>query len=134
MPFRLLAQRHLVRAMILTFLFMGTFMALPYFNTELFQRIYRFSPLETGFAFLVPCIAIAVGTQIGGRLASRVGVRPLLLLGLSAGALGAAMVAANITPDGRYTGARPRPHHLRSRPGHHLDANVDHRGRRRSGR
>ena len=107
MPLRLLAQGHLARAMILTFLFMGTFMALPFFTTELFQRIYRFRPLETGFAFLVPCIAIAIGTQIGGRLASRVGVRPLLLLGLSIGALGAAMVAANITPDGRYTALVP---------------------------
>ena len=134
MPFRLLAQGLLARAMILTFLFMGTFMALPYFTTELFQRIYRFSPLETGFAFLVPCIAIAVGTQIGGRLASRVGVRPLLLLGLSVGRARRSDDCREHHAGRAVHGARPWPHHFRPRPGHHLDANVDHRGRRHSGR
>jgi EmrB/QacA subfamily drug resistance transporter len=102
MPLRLLTNGGLAVAMALTFLFMGTFMALPYFSTELFQRVYRFSPLMTGFAFLVPCFAIAVGTQIGGRLAARFGVRPLLLLGLTVGAIGATLVAVNITPGGSY--------------------------------
>jgi predicted MFS family arabinose efflux permease len=103
MPLRLVTHGGLAAAMTLTFLFMGTFMALPYFTTELFQRVYQFSPLTTGFAFLVPCAAIAVGTQIGGRLAARVGVRPLLLLGLAVGAIGAALVAVNITPSGSYS-------------------------------
>lgn len=100
MPLRLVTHSGLAAAMALTFLFMGTFMALPYFTTELFQRVYQFSPLTTGFAFLVPCAAIAVGTQIGGRLAARFGVRLLLLLGLAVGAIGAALVAVNVTPGG----------------------------------
>jgi EmrB/QacA subfamily drug resistance transporter len=103
MPLRLVTHGGLAAPMALTFLFMGTFMALPYFTTELFQRVYRFSPLTTGFAFLVPCAAIAVGTQIGGRLAARVGVRPLLLLGLAIGGIGAALVAVNVTPGGSYS-------------------------------
>ncbi|MGZ9720231.1 MFS transporter [Rhizobium miluonense] len=57
MPLRRVMRSGLATAMTLTFLFMGTFMALPYFTTELFQRVYRFSPLVTGFAFLVPCAA-----------------------------------------------------------------------------
>jgi hypothetical protein len=44
-----------------------------------------------------------VGTQIGGRLAARVGVRPLLLLGLAVGAIGAALVASNVTPGCNYS-------------------------------
>lgn len=107
MPLRLVRRGGLATAMALTFLFMGTFMALPYFTTELFQRVYLFSPLVTGFAFLVPCAAIAVGTQIGGRLAARVGVRPLLLIGLAVGAVGAALVASNITPGGNYSNLVP---------------------------
>jgi predicted MFS family arabinose efflux permease len=102
MPLRLVTRGGLGSAMTLTFLFMGTFMALPYFTTELFQLVYRFSPLLTGFAFVVPCAAIAVGTQIGSRLAARVGVRVLLLLGFAAGAVGAALVASNVTPGGDY--------------------------------
>jgi EmrB/QacA subfamily drug resistance transporter len=103
MPLRLIMRGELASAMALTFMFMGTFMALPYFTTELFQRVYRFSPLVTGFAFLIPCVAIAVGTQIGGSLAARLGVRTLLLVGLAVGAFGAALVALNITPGGNYS-------------------------------
>jgi MFS family permease len=103
MPLRLIMRGELATAMALTFMFMGTFMALPYFTTELFQRVYRFSPLVTGFAFLIPCVAIAAGTQIGGSLAARLGVRTLLLVGLAVGAVGAALVALNITPGGSYS-------------------------------
>lgn len=102
MPLRLLLSGNLATAMALTFMFMATFMALPYFTTELFQRVFGFSPMETGFAFLLPSVVIAAGTQIGGHLANRVGLRPLLLTGLSAGALGAALIAAQITPDGGF--------------------------------
>jgi hypothetical protein len=57
---------------------MGTFMALPYFTTELFQRVYLFSPLETGLAFLVPCVAIAtawreIGAAMRDFLAKHIG-------------------------------------------------------------
>ena len=107
MPLNLLGRGSLAPAMLLTFLFMGTFMALPYFTTELFQRVYLFSPLETGLAFLVPCLAVAAGTQIGSRLAARVGVRTLLALGLAVGAIGATFVALSITPGGGYPALIP---------------------------
>jgi EmrB/QacA subfamily drug resistance transporter len=107
MPLRLVMRGSLAPAMLLTFLFMGTFMALPYFTTQLFQRVYLFSPLETGLAFLVPCLAIASGTQIGSRLAARVGVRTLLALGLAVGAIGATLVALSITPGGGYPALIP---------------------------
>jgi EmrB/QacA subfamily drug resistance transporter len=102
MPLRMLAQGDLAAAMGLAFLFMATFMALPYFLTELFQRINRYTPLETGFAFLVPCLAIAAGTQIGGRIVTMLGVRRVLLLGLSAGAAGTAVLAFVIAPGVDY--------------------------------
>jgi MFS family permease len=107
MPLNLLGRGSLAPAMLLTFLFMGTFMALPYFTTELFQRVYLFSPSETGLAFLVPCLAIAAGTQIGSRLAARLGVRMLLALGLAVGATGATFVALSITPGGGYPALIP---------------------------
>jgi MFS family permease len=107
MPLHLVTQGRLAPVMILTFMFMGTFMALPYFTTELFQRVYLFSPIETGFAFLVPCLAIAAGTQIGSRLAHRVGARSLLAAGLTVGAIGATLVAIKITPGGHYSALVP---------------------------
>nr|WP_272210249.1 MFS transporter [Marinicella sp. W31]MDC2876115.1 MFS transporter [Marinicella sp. W31] len=102
MPLRLLRSGGLPTAMALTFTFMATFMALPYFTTELFQRVYGYTPFQTGLAFLLPSIAIAIGTQIGGRMASRLGVRLLLLAGLATGAVGTALLGLMITPQGDY--------------------------------
>lgn len=107
MPIGLITQGGLAACMLLAFMFMATFMAMPYFTTELFQRIYRYNPLETGFAFLAPCLAIATGTQISGRFVTRIGVRPMLLSGLSVGAIGAAMVARHVAPDHFYAGLVP---------------------------
>lgn len=56
MPLKLLKNRNLTIGMMLTAVFMGTFMAIPYFLTVLFQHSYGFSALQTGFAFLVPTI------------------------------------------------------------------------------
>jgi MFS family permease len=107
MPLAMFRRGSLAPAMAVTFMFMGTFMALPYFTTELFQRAFAFTPLQTGLAFLVPCLAIAAGTQIGSRLAAKVGARLLLSLGLLVGAVGAAIVAAAIGPSEGYAALVP---------------------------
>lgn len=75
MPLAMFRRGSLASAMAMTFMFMGTFMALPYFTTELFQRVYAFTPIQTGLAFFVPCVAIALGAQISSRLAARAGAR-----------------------------------------------------------
>jgi len=106
-PLDLIGRANLAPSMMLTFLYMGTFMSLPYFTTELFQRAYQFNPVQTGLAFLVPCLAIAVGTQLGSRLAARLGVHTLLVLGLMVGTAGAILIAANITPNGGYAALVP---------------------------
>ncbi|WP_262402489.1 MFS transporter [Actinomadura sp. CNU-125] len=51
LPFGLLRNRSLVVGATVTFVFMGTFGALPYFLTVLFQDVHGFSALETGLAF-----------------------------------------------------------------------------------
>jgi MFS family permease len=101
MPLRMFGNRSLVTAMAITFTFMGTFGTLPYFMTVLFQNLYGFSALQTGLAFLVPALAIAAGTQIGGRLASRYSVRSTLLVG-AVGAVGTVALGMAISTDGGY--------------------------------
>src|SRR5882757_1780519 len=71
MPMRLFRNRSLVAGMAITFLYMGTFGALPYFLTVLFQNVQGFTALQTGLAFFVPSVAIVAGTQTGERLATR---------------------------------------------------------------
>lgn len=92
MPLRLFTNRNLVASMIITFLFMGTFGALPYFLTVLFQNVQGLTALQTGFAFLVPSIAIVIGTQLGERLVRRLSMRATLVSGMVVGAAGTALM------------------------------------------
>ncbi|TCP89726.1 EmrB/QacA subfamily drug resistance transporter [Rhizobium sp. PP-CC-2G-626] len=92
MPMRLFRNRNLVAGMTITFLYMGTFGALPYFLTVLFQTVQGFSALQTGLAFVVPSIAIVTGTQLGERLATRLSARTTLIGGMVLGAVGTALL------------------------------------------
>jgi EmrB/QacA subfamily drug resistance transporter len=102
MPLRMFGNRSLVTSMAITFMFMATFGTLPYFMTVLFQNLYGFSALQTGLAFLVPALAIAAGTQIGERLASRFSAKFTLLVGFLIGAAGTVVLAVAISADGGY--------------------------------
>ncbi|UUP17813.1 MFS transporter [Nitratireductor thuwali] len=107
MPMRLLRNRSLATAMTITFIFMGTFGALPYFQTVLFQHVLGFDALQTGLAFLVPCVAIATGTQIGERMASRSGTRRTLIIGMVIGAIGTVGMALGVVPGSGYPALIP---------------------------
>ncbi|MBB0242961.1 MFS transporter [Streptomyces alkaliphilus] len=107
MPLRLFRNRSLAAGMSITFIFMGTFSALPYFLTILFQNVHGFSALQTGMAFLVPSLSIAAGTQIGERMATRTATRTTLLAGLLIGAVGTAVLALGISADGGYGAVVP---------------------------
>ncbi|GJF27850.1 MFS transporter [Kitasatospora sp. NE20-6] len=107
MPLRLFRNRSLAAGMAVTFIFMGTFSALPYFLTVLFQSVHGFSALQTGLAFLVPSLSIAAGTQIGERMATRTATRTTLLTGLLVGTVGTAVLAFGIAADGGYGSVVP---------------------------
>ncbi|RLP75715.1 MFS transporter [Mycetocola tolaasinivorans] len=89
-PAHIVRNPNLIIGSIITFLYMGTFGAIPYFMTTLFQTVLSFTPLQTGLAFLIPSAAIFVGTQIGGRATTRFGPRPTLILGAAVGLVGTA--------------------------------------------
>ncbi|WP_333715604.1 MFS transporter [Pantoea eucrina] len=88
MPVRLFRNRSLVTGMVITFIYMGTFGALPYFLTVMFQGIMGYSALQTGLAFIFPSLAIFAGTQLGARLANGLPVRTVLLTGFVTGIAG----------------------------------------------
>jgi MFS family permease len=93
LPFRLFRNRHLSIGMVVTFIYMATFGVLPYFLTVLMQNVHGYNALQTGLAFLVPSVAIAAGTQLGERMATRLGVRRTLLVGFGVGAIGTLIMA-----------------------------------------
>ncbi|QDC02183.1 MFS transporter [Mesorhizobium sp. 8] len=107
MPLRLFTNRNLVASMIITFLFMGTFGALPYFLTVLFQTVQRLTALQTGFAFLVPSVAIVIGTQFGERLVRRLSMRATLVSGMAVGAAGTALMVPGVEIGNGYLAIVP---------------------------
>lgn len=107
LPMHLLRSRNLRIAMALTAIFMGTFMALPYFETLLFQHVFKFSPLQTGLAFLAPCVAQALGTQVGSRITHRLGVRNTIVAGFATGAVGTALLGFGMGGELCYTALLP---------------------------
>ncbi|MFD1956834.1 MFS transporter [Paenibacillus thailandensis] len=98
MSIYLFRNRSLVAGMVITFIYMGTFGALPYFLTTLFQNVHGYSALQTGLAFIIPSLAIAAGTQLGERLATRLQARSTLLIGMIIGIVGTILI-----PLGAYT-------------------------------
>ncbi|WP_309113352.1 MFS transporter [Saccharothrix sp.] len=107
MPFRLLHNRSLLVGVTVTALFMGTFGALPYFLTVLLHTVHGFSPLAAGLAFLVPSLAIAVGTQVGERMSTRFGTRTTLLAGFGVGVVGTVVLAFGFDAGSTFVGAVP---------------------------
>ncbi|GAA3690610.1 hypothetical protein GCM10022224_065070 [Nonomuraea antimicrobica] len=79
--------------MLVTFIYMATFGVLPYFLTVLLQSVHGHSALQSGLAFLIPLMAIATGE----RLATRIGTRPMLLIGFAVGIAGTAVLVT--TPE-----------------------------------
>lgn len=107
MPMRLFGNRSLVIGMAITFLYMGTFGALPYFLTVLFQTVQGFSALQTGLAFLVPSFAIVAGTQAGEKLATRLSIKATLLIGMVLGAVGTALLVPGTGVEAPYIAIVP---------------------------
>ncbi|MEU4843060.1 MFS transporter [Nocardia testacea] len=102
LPFVMFRNRHLSIGMTVTFIYMATFGVLPYFLTVLMQNVHGYNALQTGLAFLVPSVAIAAGTQLGERMATRFGVRPTLLLGFGVGAVGTLIMAFGFAATAGY--------------------------------
>ncbi|MFI6151693.1 MFS transporter [Kitasatospora sp. NPDC051170] len=107
LPFRLFRNRSLSVGAAVTFVYMATFGVLPYFLTVLMQTVHGYGALRTGLAFLVPSVAIALGTQLGERLTTRTGLRPTLLGGFLVGAIGTAALAFGFDADAGYLALLP---------------------------
>jgi EmrB/QacA subfamily drug resistance transporter len=87
-PFRIFRSRTLSTANIVMFLIGGAFFAMWYFLTFYLQNILGYDPVRTGFAFLPMALAIIAGAQLSSRILTRIGVKPLLLVGSTLATLG----------------------------------------------
>ncbi len=72
-----------------------------YFLSLYMQEVLGYSPLRAGLAFVPQTLAIIVGAQISSRIVTRVGVRPLIVVGPLITAAGLLMLGG-ITPGASY--------------------------------
>jgi EmrB/QacA subfamily drug resistance transporter len=66
------------------------------------QQVHGYSPLRAGFAFLPMTGFIVVGAAIASQLLTRVGPRPLLVVGPTLGAGGMLSLALRLAPGSSY--------------------------------
>ncbi|KAB8194786.1 MFS transporter [Nonomuraea phyllanthi] len=107
LPLRLLRGRDLSTGVVVTFLYMATFGTLMYFLTVYFQVVHGYNALHTGLAFLVQMAAIAVGSQLAGKLATSYGTRPTMITSLVVGLAGAVLVGVTLDVDASYVALVP---------------------------
>jgi len=101
-PLRLLANRVLMIAVLIAFMFMATFGSLLYFLSIYFQNVRGYDALETGAGFLLPTAVVVAGSALAGQVVTRFGLRLTLVTALSIGVAGAFALALAISPDGSY--------------------------------
>lgn len=101
-PLRLFRNRNLSTGTVITFLFMATFGALAYFLTQLWQVVQGYSAWATGLAFVVPSGCVLIGTIIGGKAATKLGMRKTLFLSLALGIVGTIALILVIGADSPY--------------------------------
>ncbi|MEV4539696.1 MFS transporter [Asanoa sp. NPDC049518] len=106
-PPRLLANRNLVTAVAMAFMFWATFGSVLYFLTLYFQDVRGYDALGTGVAFLIPTAVVVAGSTFAGRVATRWGLRPTLVVALAIGAVGAVALGLAMSPDAAYAGLIP---------------------------
>jgi EmrB/QacA subfamily drug resistance transporter len=106
-PPRLLANRSLDTAVAIAFLFMATFGSVLYFLSLYLQNVHGYDALETGVGFLLPTVIVVAGSALAGRMTTRFGVRPTLVVALSIGALGALALGLAMSHDSSYIALIP---------------------------
>src|SRR3954452_6415609 len=84
-------------------LFVGAGLFAVFFFLVLWmQQVHGYSPLRAGFAFLPMTGFIVVGAAISSQLLTRIGARPLLIIGPTLGAVGMLALALRLAPDSSY--------------------------------
>lgn len=83
-PGIVLRNRTMVVADLVTFLLFGAFYSFVFLGTLLMQQLLNYSPARAGVAWLATSLTAFVGAGVAGsRLVSSVGVRRLLIIGMS---------------------------------------------------
>ncbi len=103
MPLRIWRIRSVAAANLVIFFMGSAVFAMWYFASLYMQLVLRFSPVETGLAFLPMTATIAVASTVAGRVNTRLGPGLILTVGMGFVALGM-LVFAQVDAGGSYAG------------------------------
>lgn len=94
LPLSVLNDRIRGSSFLATFLLTGAVNAANLLIIYYFQSVRGYSALESGFAFVPMTLAVLAFATIGGSIAPKLGVRPLVLAGSAAAVIGFIMMSA----------------------------------------
>jgi EmrB/QacA subfamily drug resistance transporter len=104
MPLRIFKVRSVLGADLgALFIGAGVF-AIFFFLILWMQQINGWSPVKSGLAFLPMTLLIGVGAGIGSQVLTKVGPRPLLILGPLLASSGLLQLGLRLTPESSYVG------------------------------
>jgi MFS family permease len=107
LPLGMLRNQWLRLGLFAATLFMATFGALLYFLSLLFQDVFGYDALETGFAFLLPTAVVVTASAMAGRVVTALGLRWTMIGALAIGMCGALAVGFSIDHQASYIALVP---------------------------
>ena len=102
LPLRLLRIRAFTAANATGFMSLAAITSAAFLMSQFFQLGLGYSPLATGLRFLPWTATPLLVAPVAGRLADRIGVRPLMSVGMAMQAAGLAWIALDITAGASY--------------------------------
>ncbi|MGH2867989.1 MAG: MFS transporter [Solirubrobacteraceae bacterium] len=103
MPLRIYASRTLSAANVVVLLVGGATFGMWFFVSLYLQQVLGYSPIKAGLAFLPMTLCIVVGSTLASRIVQRVGVKPLLVVGMTLLTIGLVLFG-NVATHGTYLG------------------------------
>jgi EmrB/QacA subfamily drug resistance transporter len=101
MPLSIFGLRGLAAANATQLIAFAGFLAMFFFLTLYMQTVLGYSPIQTGLAYLPVCVVIGISAGVATQLITRVGTRPLVVVGGTIAAVGIALFS-RIPADGSY--------------------------------
>ncbi len=103
MPLRIYSSRTLSAANVVVMLMGGSTFGMWFFVSLYLQQVLGYSPIKAGLAFLPMTLIIVVGSVVASRAVSRVGAKPLLLVGMASLTAGL-LLFSDLSVNGTYAG------------------------------
>ncbi|MGC0419904.1 MFS transporter [Embleya sp. AB8] len=82
LPLRVFRLRTMRTANLSAILVFGMFGAMFFFASLFMQKVYDYSPLKAGFAYVPLAVSVAIGAGVASGLITKMAARPVLIAGL----------------------------------------------------